>query len=377
MAFVVADAHARGCSLLLHGGDVYERRSTAHERACVRAWLDAAAISDMHVVIAAGNHEAPGEVEELAGRGVYARERPGVLALHGVLLAVLPWPRREQLRAWFAARGETPGAGETDAAARAMLAAVLRGLRVEMDAIDPAGIVPRVLLAHVAVAGYCTDSDQPAVGGGFVVGVEDLMEAGADIVLLGHIHRPQEWSGTRSDGVAVPVIYAGSPRRTAYAAGELHPKGYVIVEFAGRTPTWQRVPTPATPMCLMEARWLAPGDPSPESGGVEERGSFVMATRGDHLRGGEVRFRYTVRSDQREAARGAAETLAAAWRSEGAAEVQIEEAVIPLVSARAPELAAVVDLGAQVREVLRIQEIDADRHDGIVGHAVACAEAVR
>ena len=353
MNFIVRDAEARGCETLLHGGDVFERRSTERERAAVAEWINDAGI----VYIVAGNHEAVGEVEELQHScGALAFESPRVEWYEGFgAIAFLPWPRRASLRSWLRARdGKDPSIEETDQTAREMLRDVLRGFARSFRTIPVD--VPRILLGHVEVEGFTSDSDQPAIGGGIPLSVEDLMLAEADIVLLGHIHKPQSWVGRRADGVEVPVIYAGSPRRTSYARGELKEKGYVVVEFDGRKPTWTRVPTPATPMHLVEVAYEVRESPA---GGTS--GMFVGDAFPDEVTGAEIRFRYTVAADRRvEAAHAAAEMRNRAL-ARGAREVKVEESVLASTRARSPEIAAAVTMQEKLSVFLRGLGVEPDR----------------
>lgn len=376
--FVVRDAAARGCGVLLHGGDVFERRSTVRERDSVWAWLDAAVAEGMVVGICGGNHEAPGEVVELdnPAAGVYAYEVPAVRVIgdgpSAVAVAFLPWPRRASIARWLESlTGAAPSRESVSLAARELLRDVLRGLGAQLADAPPD--VPRVLLAHVQLSGSKTDPDQPSmVGVDMEISLEDLMLSGADAVLLGHIHLPQEWEVARlHDGacvasdslpsadnvVGVPVIYAGSPRRTAYAAGELVQKGYVVLEFEGRRLVrWERVPTPATPLILVDARW--------ETNGVVIPGREFLVSNDDPWPqeipvGAEIRLRYSVAGDQRDAARRAAEAQAADWRTRGAAEVKVDEVVEATARVRAPDVATAPTLRDALEAVWRSQGADA------------------
>lgn len=359
MHFIASSAIDGGCVALLHGGDVYERRATEVERASVYDWIDVVA-DEMAVVIAGGNHEAVGEVAEIerwfgereTRFGVFAREVSDVinLAPHGPIVAVLPWPRRASVAAWLeAARGRVPTAEETSATAEAMLRDVLRGLGAKMAA-EAAPNQPRILLAHADVVGATTDPDQPAmVGGDIRLSVEDLMLAGADAVLLGHIHMPQDWVGVRADGRSVPVIYAGSPRRTAYARGERVPKGYVVLDMDATGVLWERVPTPATPLILLECRY----DLEETGGGV--RGVLHGDEMPDDVDGAEIRLRYTVAPDRREEARRVVDEIANRARARGAAEVRVEEVPDRIVRVRAPEIAEAPTVGAKLRALWATQ----------------------
>lgn len=332
MEFVAHDAADRGCIATLHGGDAFERRSTARERESVRVFLDA--VHPMPFVLAGGNHEAPGEVVELhdPDRLRFAYERPEVIVVGDapdcVAVAVLPWPRKTWL---LEALGQAVAPEESDRVARECLRDVLRGFREQLHAFPG----PRILLAHAERAGAKTDPDQPECPGlSLALTDEDFALSGADVALLGHIHMPQDWN---TPG-ALPVIYAGSPRRTAYANGELVPKGYVVVEFGvrdadGRLPvTWERVPTPATPMVLVEAEFEVDLELGP--GLRETAGSLVFEA--EHA---EIRFRYRFPADQRDAANECARRWVDRWKSEGAADVKLEAIPIPVVTARAPQVA--------------------------------------
>ncbi len=346
MDFVAHDAIERWCDLMLVGGDIYERRSTAQERQRIRDWCRLVA-QFMPVFIISGNHEDPGEVAELhdVDRNIYAVEGACDEYLAGCAIVALPYPRKSWL---LAGADEALGHEESDDLAREALRDVLRGFRRELEAFDG----PRILLGHCTVSGSSVGPDQPPlVGKDMDLSLADLALAGSDVVCLGHIHKPQEWE----DAIGVPVIYSGSPRRTAYAKGELEPKGYVVIEFGergadGQMPVaWQRVPTPATPMHLVEYEWAA--------------GEMVV-TGGSHLpsaaqtQGAEIRLRYRVESDQREAAAAAAKLWQAHALSLGAAVVKVEEVVRQTTTARAPEIAAVRGLPDKLRGLWKHREIE-------------------
>lgn len=235
--WIVRDLELRGVDLILHAGDVFERKSTARERLEVARFLTAAA-SLAPVVVVRGNHDA---LEDLAIFGkletrhpVIVEEAAAVHVVAGVAVACLAWPRKASL---LAATGDT-GKEAGERSAGDALRNVLRGLGLQLEAHDG----PRVLLSHAQVCGSRTSTGQPLVGCDLEVGLEDLALCGADFYALGHIHLPQDWTIN-----GAPVVYPGSPRRTAY--GELEEKGYVVATLeAGRPVGWDRIPTPAAPM---------------------------------------------------------------------------------------------------------------------------------
>lgn len=365
MDFIVTDAADRGCCALFHGGDVFERKSTERERAAVGSWINKA-LRWMCVYISGGNHECPGEVAEL-GRvhSIDAVEVPFVDIGTECAVAVLPWPRRAQLAAWVEKlTGRAPTPEELTAEAHEQMREVLREMGRQLAKAPPN--LPRVLLGHVELSGAKTDPDQPAMmGSGLKLSIEDLMLAGADAICLSHVHLPQDWTAIRSDGVTVPIIYAGSPRRTAYAKGELIEKSYTVLTFEGRALTWERVPTPATPMQLVEVTW---------TDGV---GFDCSADAAELVPGAEVRMRVTVPADRRDAAWREAELVRGSWLAMGAAEVVIEEIVQPTTRARAPEVAAAPTLADKLRAVWAAQGEQAPSEERAARLTAKAEEIVR
>lgn len=327
--WIAEDADARGVTLTLHAGDVYERKSTPRERLAAAAWIQRMATLGP-VVVARGNHDAVDDLPLLAeletAHRVRVVETAGVLTPSGsrITVGVLGWPQRSRIHAILAAHGLDAGREMTEAAARDALRAVIAGLGAEMQQYSG----PSVLLAHAMVRGSVTSTGQPLVGCDMELGLEDLALAKADLYALGHIHKGQHW-----DVAGAPAVYPGSPRRANF--GELEPKGYVVAEFDDRRLLgWEFVEAPATPMVHIEAQWYdehigLPGglDASIDSGA-----------------GAEVRLRYLVPSDQRESARAAALELRDKLLAAGALAVKLEEEVLTEQRSRSPEVAEATTL---------------------------------
>lgn len=342
-AFIAEHVERTFPDVYLDSGDVYERRSTETERRCVREHL-ARVAAVCPIIVAGGNHEAPGEVEELNEiPGVRAFERPGmctiVSGLYTAKVAVLPWPRL----AWLLAlHGEGKTSGEAHAIAREALRGVLRGFRQQWA--DHQG--PKILMGHWQVDESRIGPDQPLRSCELVLSRDELRMSGADVICGGHIHMPQAWE----DPGEAPVIYPGSPGRTAYAKGELVEKGVVEIDFEGTRPIWKRVPTPATPMLLVEAVYLpyVTGDLNDDGGWDEHYGLTVVdaaGTAADDIdvrdprwTGAEVRLRYTTPADLQGLADDAAKRWAERLRAVGAT-VKLERRLSIAASSRAPEVA--------------------------------------
>jgi len=332
--WIAEDGEARGVALWLHAGDVYERKSTPLERRAVARWVQRLA-SAAPVVLVRGNHDAVDDLPLLERLDtefpVHVYERFGQLEIDvqdietetdsRVAIAMLGWPQRAHLHAMLPLASKE----QVELAAGDALRDVLRGLGTWLDAQPPE--VPRILLAHAMVRGSRVSTGQPLVGCDFELGLEDLALAKADFYALGHIHMENAW-----DIAGAPAVYPGSPRRTSF--GELEPKGYIIAEFDGRKLIgWRRVETPCTPMLHVGLTWAEGGILLLDDGRQPHENDLVM------MRGAEVRVRYAVAADQREAAKAGAAEFAESVRAAGAVNVKVEEVVRTETRARAPAVA--------------------------------------
>lgn len=319
--WIAQDCADRGVDLVLHSGDVYERKSTPLEREAAAAWFQQLALI-APVVVVRGNHDALDDLPLLerleTANPITVVESARVVGCPGAQVACLGWPQKASVLTAANAEGREHG----EQAAADALRMVLLGLGAQFDGRPG----PRILLAHVMVRGSVTSTGQPLVGCDLELGLDDLALVGADLSALGHIHMPQQWTIA-----GAPVVYPGSPRRTAF--GELEEKGYVVVEFDGRElVSVTRVPTPCNPMLHVTATWTA--------------GALVLTEPQDYqiAFGAEIRVRYRVPSDEREAARAAAAQVRDHLLGKGALLVKLEEEVMTTSRARSPEITAALTL---------------------------------
>lgn len=336
--WIAEDIARRGVDLALSGGDVYERKSTPTERRAVAAWVQRIAAT-CPLVIVRGNHDALADLPLLEKlhtlHPITVVEDARVVQAGGAVIGCLGWPNKANILALAGAVSRE----ESEQTARAALRDVLRGLGDTMaicasvDGARESFDSPRILLAHAMVCGSVTSVGQPLVGCDLEVAIEDLALASADLYALGHVHKGQEWTTSGN----APVIYPGSPRRTAF--GEVESKGYLLATFDGaELVSVERIETPCARMFLVTAAW------SPDDG---IGGSLVIdgpAITTLALGGAEVRLSYSVASDQRESARVAAEMFRDHALDLGAVNVKLVEQVIAQGSARAPEVAAATTL---------------------------------
>lgn len=363
--WIVEQVQRHQPDLFVSGGDVYDRASTPREREFAAEHF--ARIGNVcPVAIVKGNHDANLDLKILSElrseHPIVVEEGASVRKFGGVAVALMAWPDRARLAAYA---GTAQGIEGLDQDARAALQAVMRGLGRQLAEHDG----PKVAVGHWQVDGCMTSTGQPLVGHGMSIGLADLALLGADFLVMSHIHMPQEFSVN-----GVPAVYCGSPYRTAF--GEEESKSIVLAEFDERgLKAWQRIETPATPMQLFELTF------NPETGNFFGRDGQRLE-RMVGVAGAEVRFRYHVDAEHRDAARAAAEEWEA-WLLRSAADVKVEECVRPKSTARMPEIATYLALDQKLRAMwhargITLTDTEADRLvslalelEGEVRHAAA------
>lgn len=199
----VADAAEQGADLILVAGDIFDSPTptpTEWDLACEALTKRG---PNRPVLVLAGNHESPKASHEtnplrmVRGRVSADVTEPGIHTYGDLQIVCCPWPNEKQL---LAARLDL-GALSVEAAIREAMMDVLRGL-----AADRKPAVPSVLLGHFSVdlAEAGSESRLMALGASWSLNAYDVAGLGFDLVLLGHIHKPQQVGG-------LPIWYAGSP----------------------------------------------------------------------------------------------------------------------------------------------------------------------
>jgi len=337
--FIAALVRREKPDLFISAGDIYERASLPDERLAVAGWLTAIA-EVCPVLIVKGNHDSARDCALLAQlrtrHPITVEEGASVHVIAGAAIAAVAWPERARILQH--ARDE---ADETSAelVAEEALRNVFRGLGAQLA--DYA-TCPRLAVGHFMVDGSVTSVGQPLIGQPMHVGTSDLALLEADIVIMGHIHKPQEFQHG-----STPMLYTGSPFRTSY--GETEEKSVLLVEYRGANLVkWQRIPTPCARMFLVTDAWNG------DDGCFE--GAAVMHVDPDEVPGAEIRMRYTVAPDQRDAARAIASHWRDEWLALGASDVKVEESVETSTRARAPEVAAALTLGDKLLALWRARD---------------------
>jgi exonuclease SbcD len=314
--------------VFLSGGDIYERASTPIEREAVAEYLTSMA-EVCPVLISKGNHDRERDVELMrrlrTKHPIVVESRAGVHRVAGAAIGAIAWPEPAHLTA-KAESSDAAGAG-----IRGALANILRGLGTQLGEHDG----PRILLGHLMVDGAATSTGQPLLGQPINVGLADLALAQAQLGIIGHIHRAQSF-----DVGGAPHWYTGSPFRTSF--GELEPKLVLLAEFDQQHQLRQveQIETPATPMVHVEDEWGLIVGLKQDGWLCPERDAGIGGVR--DARGAEIRFRYRVSNEHREAAKAAAEKWRDAWLAEGAVNVQVEQEIVVETRARMPGVVAAV-----------------------------------
>lgn len=331
------DMDARGVDLVLHGGDWFERTSRIAERNGVADWLTR---RRKKLIGVRGNHDSRGDLK------IFNQIRPGEIIIEetvnvhyaaGCAIATFPWPQKAKLLAGLESH---VGREESENVARDLMRRLFLGLRDKLSKHNG----PRILLMHAQVSGAVTSVGQPLVGCDMEVSLEDLAICDtADLIILGHIHKPQQWTTVNG----IPVLYCGSPYATSY--GEVEEKGYLLAEFenVGNGQrfcgmTVRRIPTPRTSMILLEAQYDA----------TAEVPSFRLTNLDElpNVAGADVRFRYYVDSEFADAAASAAAERELQFFEAGAVAVKVEAVKNSTTRARAPEVVT----AQTIREKLQV-----------------------
>lgn len=341
--WIAEDAGQRGVDLVVHTGDLYERKSTPAERQAAADWIQLMA-DFAPVVIVRGNHDAIGDLPLLerlrAVHTIHVVETVGVLRAGGIVVGCLGWPQRANLHAMLPDSGREEVERESSAALRA----VLRGLGAELERYREAygAECPTMLAAHAMIDGSRVSTGQPLVGCDFSIGLSDLALANAGFYALGHVHCGNDW-----DIAGAPAVYPGSPRRTSF--GELEAKHYVVAEHDGERWTYERIETPARRMVHVETTW-----------GVR------CALPTSSVDGAEVRLRFRCPSDHREAARAEALEFAEQLKAGGAYSVKVEECLVIESRARSPEVAQAKTLPDRLDAYWKSKAVDVgERRTGL------------
>ena len=343
--FAVDEAIRRGAEVSVISGDSTDHALDVHSPAVERLARQVRRLADhCPVLMLQGtySHEPPGTLaifRLLGGRyGVHVADRIGQVAL----LSTRTWRESDGWRFDRVPDGAlvvftcvptvnkailaaSVGAADAGVALGQELAALLAGYGAINDAARQA-LVPTVGVSHGTVTGCITEHGVPMAGFDHEFTSGALFSARAQAFMLGHIHRHQHWE---QEGRI--VAYAGSIGR--FHHGESGDKGFVLWEVGASMTRFGLVPTPARRTIDL----FFDGKPDLER--------IEAAMEAGELQGAWVRVRWTVADEERHEIDREAIRRALA----GAADVQLEGRIVPIVRSRAAGISRCASLSAKVR----------------------------
>lgn len=354
LGFAVDEAIRRGVDLAVVTGDSTDHALDVHSPAVARLASQVRRLADhCPVLMLQGtySHEPPGTLSIfplLGGRHpVHVVDRISQVALthHGrwqqsdgwrfdavpagarALLTCVPTVNKATVAA-------TVGATVAAEAVGSELTALLAGFGAVNGSARRAG-VPTLGLSHGTVNGCMSEHGVPMAGLDHEFTTTSLFDANAQAFLLGHIHKHQHWS----DAGRV-IAYAGSIGRFHY--GEPDPKGFLLWQIGADSATFELVETPARRTVDLVF------DGAPDVEAVAE------AVRAQGLAGAHVRVRWSVGEEDRSQVDRAAIERALA----GAAGIQLEGRVVPVVRSRAQGISRASTLEQKVQAWSRVTGVD-------------------
>lgn len=370
------DWRARGVHLIGIAGDLVDGPLSERQRAWLIRLIDFYA-SIAPVVLIDGNHEIALALRNAVGgrHGKYpviVEDGAGVHVVDTtagqVAVPCVSFPKKARL---LAAVGGVASNDQIDAIAGQALRDIFRGLGVRVRELG----LPTVALVHGTIKGSkISADDQPDRPLGLDIPLADIGLISAGFYNVAHIHKAQHW--TLPDGAVVAT--PSCPFFSDYGEAR-HEKGYILAEIKPferpltssdpaawlgdwkNSLTWQRIPTPATPMLLVESEFKEVYLHEEQ----EEQWLLVSPSFSDldgNVQGVDVRLRYRFPSEQRQAAKGAAEAVATTLREHGAVNVTLDPVLIPTVRARIPELADTLRL--EDKWLLYVKSIGLELSDG-------------
>jgi DNA repair exonuclease SbcCD nuclease subunit len=329
---------------IAHAGDFFEGISTPRERNMLADWLGACA-EVAPVFGVKGNHDRALELDlfsllRSANGRVMIVDRPQTSFLGGFGFIGLPWFDKAPI-------ASDSSSGKSRIATQESARALLIGLGAwAAEARDLASIP--VLVAHAMVGGSIVSTGQMILGQTVEVSPTDLLSCQAEAVLLGHVHKFQEWAGGR-------VAYSGSPRRSDH--GEPEPKGWRLLVFEdGKFAGAEFVKLPAREL------YHADFDFTGENRGLMHT-PIVLEQMKEHCRGARVRVRYRIAT--RDLALFDKEALRRNLMLAGAHDVKIEAQPVAEDRTRAVEVVTASTLPEKVAAFLTAKGITTPRWSSI------------
>lgn len=354
--FAIDEAIRRGIDVAVLSGDATDHWLAMHNPAVEQLERQIARLAD-HCPV-------------LMLQGTFSHEPPGTLATFGLLRARHPIQIVEQIcqvallanGSWLASDDwrfrEVPsgaralftcvptvnkalvaavvGAADAAYAQGEELAALLAGYAAINQQAREAKL-PTIGVSHGTVSGCVTEHGVPMAGFDHEFTVAGLFAAMAQAFLLGHIHRSQTWE---EDGRLIG--YAGSIGRYHY--GEIGEKGFLLWDVGAALARCELIATPARR--TLDLNFV----------GAPDLQAIETAVAAQGIDGAHVRVRWSIAEEDRHQIDREAIKRALA----GAADVQLDGRILPVVRSRAPGISRASGLSDQVRAWCRLTNTEPD-----------------
>ena len=226
---IVFEAAERGCDALLFAGDAFHRNKPTPAE--LLAFADPLVECEIPVFAINGNsHDFVGVGQAMAVDVVDALSdcfelftKPDVVVLPGgVALAMLPWAPVSRI----VAAQDGGDRDEVNQLAADLLLEVARGLAARCADEHPG--LPTFLMTHFSISGAALPSGLSIdMAREPILPLEDLEQLGFEVIVAGHIHRPQMME-SRIGGAMGPIFYCGSPAPLSF--GEPGDHGFWVLE---------------------------------------------------------------------------------------------------------------------------------------------------
>lgn len=339
--YVIDQAIDRGVHVWLWPGDIFHGRSSVQDRNDLAARLERMA-SYAPVILAYGNHEAPGDLDVFAKIRaqfpVHVVDTPRLVLVTGiadwapVAIVAIPYPSRGGLIAAGAAKDETLQVGNE------ALEEIFQALSAELADFARDGWIP-IVMGHLNVVGAVSSSGQPQVGREIEIAPSALVRhfACARYIGLNHIHRAQVLEEER-------IRYAGSTCRLDWGEREIKSTPFVTLMETPGGDVVELIEIPVPPMFHIDGEFCRGGDGFALSAACSADEEIKRRFLTGDWDGCEVRVRFSFPASERALVD---ESLIRA-SFPGALRLDLEPVAVPDRALRAPEVATARTLAEKV-----------------------------
>jgi DNA repair exonuclease SbcCD nuclease subunit len=217
---VVETAKKEKVDLFVIAGDCFDSRDikldSLSAKLVVKTMSELADICPVVIIIGTPSHDGTAAEVLNYAKGkypVHVATKPEQFILDNIVLSLVPQPTKQ-----FFNQGDIQASNDG-------ISQGMNGLFAGFGAKAAEYKSPHVLVYHGSISGAKLSTGQTLTGMDIEVSTDQLKLSGAQLILCGHIHLPQELPGN--------VFYSGSVYANNY--GEMHKHGFYIHEFNNST----------------------------------------------------------------------------------------------------------------------------------------------